>query len=69
MFQNQKRRARAAITAKRAEVARVIALEAEVQTAEGLRVSMKNMAAELPHEAYFVAALTQVLASLAHTEV
>ena len=40
-----------------------------MQTAEGLRVSMKNMAAELPHETYLVAVLMQVLASEAQTEV
>lgn len=68
-FQNQKRRARAARTAKKAEVARLIALEAEVQTAEGLRVSMKNMAAEFPQATNLVAVLTQVLSSFAQTEV
>ncbi len=68
-FQNQKRRARAARTAKKAEVARLIALEAEVQTAEGLRVSMKNMAAEFPQATNLVALLTQVLSSVAQTEV
>ena len=40
-----------------------------MQTAEGLRVSMKNMAAELPHATNLVALLTQVLASDAQTEV
>jgi glucan phosphorylase len=68
-FQNQKRRARAARTAKKAEVARLIALEAEVQTAEGLRVSMANMAIEFPQATNLVAALTQVLSSAAQTEV
>ena len=50
-------------------MARLIALEAVVQVAEGLRVSMTNMASVLPHETNLVAGLMQVLASLLQTEV
>ena len=68
-FQNQKRRARAAITAKRAEEARLIAPEALVQVAWLLKKSMTAMATEFPQDTYLVAALTQVLSSVAQTEV